>query len=118
MAAAAALRWDEQLAVSSTRYAAELARRKTLSHEGQVAATLAERLRAAGYPMRSAAENLASDRNEPFEALLQLWLASPAHCRNLMDADFRDAGLACVSGEGDAAGQRFWVLHLGRSREH
>lgn len=109
--AAAALRWDSRLAASAQAYAEELARRDTLSHEGQQARSLRERLRTAGYRMRLAGENLAAGPDTVEEALAQ-WLASPAHCDNLMAAEFEDMGLACVSGSGRF--ERFWVLHLGR----
>ena len=61
--------------------------------------------------MRLAGENLAAGPDSLDEALAQ-WLASPAHCDNLMAAEFEDMGLACVSGPGRY--ERYWVLHLGR----
>lgn len=111
-AAAPALRWDERLARSAEVYAGELAQRDTLSHLGLRARSLRERLSAAGYPMRSAGENLAAGP-ERLDAALLVWLDSPAHCDNLMAPDLIDAGLACVAAPGRY--QRFWVLHLGRS---
>lgn len=109
--AAAALRWDPRLLASAQAYAEELARRDTLSHEGQQARSLRERLRTAGYRMRLAGENLAAGPDTVEEALAQ-WLASPAHCDNLMAAEFDDMGLACVPGQGRY--EHYWVLHLGR----
>ena len=111
-AAAAALRWDARLHASARSFAEELARRDTLSHQGQVLRSLRERLRTSGYVLRSAGENLAAGPTDLDEAL-QHWLLSREHCENLMLADFRDVGLACVSGPGRY--ERFWVLHLGRS---
>lgn len=110
--AAPALAWQGQLATSAQDFATELARRDTLSHEGQTARTLRERLRAAGYSFRSAGENLAAGADDLDEVLGQ-WLSSPAHCENLMQPNFRDVGLACVPGTGRY--DHFWVLHLGRS---
>ncbi|HEX2009322.1 MAG TPA: CAP domain-containing protein [Roseateles sp.] len=112
MPAAGALQWDERLAQSARSYAEELARRGSLSHDGQQARSLRERLRLAGYRMRLAGENLAAGPNTLDEALGQ-WLASPAHCDNLMAADFEQMGLACAAGA--APYGHYWVLHLGRS---
>jgi len=112
MAAVAPLGWEERLAGSARLYAQELAQRDTLTHQGQVLRSLRERLRAAGYVFRAAGENLAAGPQDLEEALQQ-WLASPEHCENLMLADFRDAGLACVPATGRF--ERYWVLHLGRS---
>lgn len=110
--AAGALRWNVQLAASAQAYAEELAQRDTLSHQGQRASTLRERLFQAGYRMRQSGENLAAGP-ETLEQTLAQWTASPGHCDNLMFRDFQDMGLACVAAPGRH--ERFWVLHLGRS---
>lgn len=107
--AAAALRGQPLLAASARRFALELAARDRVEHEGAAGASLRARLREGGYAMRSAGENLAGGPETLDEALAQ-WLASPAHCENLMGADFQEFGLACVSGPGRY--QRYWVLHL------
>ncbi len=110
--AARPLGWNLQLAESAQRYAVELARRDEISHVGAAAASasLRTRLHSAGYVMRLSAENLAGGPESLGEAL-SLWLASPAHCENLMLAELREMGLACVVGPGKL--QRYWVLHLG-----
>ncbi|MFG6414190.1 CAP domain-containing protein [Roseateles sp. DC23W] len=104
-----ALRWQPLLAASTWRYAGELAARDRLDHSGAGGASLRARLREAGYVMRVAGENLAGGPETLDEALAQ-WLTSPAHCENLMAADFEEVGLACVSGPGKL--QRYWVLEL------
>ena len=110
--AAAPLRWSAQLGASARAYAEELAQRDSLSHQGQRASTLRERLHQAGYRMRQSGENLAAGP-ETLEQALAQWLASPGHCDNLMFRDFQDMGLACVASAGRF--ERVWVLHLGRS---
>jgi uncharacterized protein YkwD len=107
--AAPALRWQPTLGHSAARYAEELSRRDRLDHIGEAGASLRMRLREAGYLMRSAGENLAGGPETLDEALAQ-WLSSPAHCENLMGAEFQEFGLACVAGPGRL--QRYWVLHL------
>jgi len=105
--AAPALRESPLLAESARRYALELAGHDRLDHGA--AGSLRARLREAGYVMRTAGENLAGGPETLDEALAQ-WLASPAHCENLMLPDFQEFGLACVNGTGQL--QRYWVLHL------
>jgi uncharacterized protein YkwD len=107
--AASALRWQATLGNSARRYAQELAAQDRLDHIGADGATLRTRLREAGYVMRMSGENLAGGP-ETLDEVLALWLASPAHCENLMAADFQEFGLACVSGPGRL--QRYWVLQL------
>ena len=107
--AAQALRWQATLGGSARRYAQELAARDRLDHIGANGGTLRTRLREAGYVMRVSGENLAGGP-ETLDEALALWLASPAHCENLMGADFEEVGLACVPGPGKL--QRYWVLQL------
>lgn len=103
---AAMLRWNALLAASAHRHALELAAGDRIDHAGT---TLRARLKESGYAMRSAAENLAGGP-ETLDEALALWLASPVHCENLMAAEFREFGLACVAGPGRL--QRYWVLQL------
>jgi uncharacterized protein YkwD len=107
--AVAALRASPVLAESARRYAVELAARDRIDHVGAAGTSLRTRLRESGYLMRSAGENLAGGPETLDEAMAQ-WLASQAHCENLMVADFQEFGLACVAGPGKL--QRYWVLHL------
>jgi uncharacterized protein YkwD len=107
--AVAPLHASPVLAQSARRYAAELAGRDRIDHVGAAGSSLRTRLRESGYLMKSAGENLAGGPETLDEALAQ-WLASPAHCENLMAADFQEFGLACVPGPGKL--QRYWVLHL------
>lgn len=108
--AAPALRWNEALQASAARFAAELAERGELSHQGLSSPTLRERVRASGYLLRAVGENLAAGPLG-LDEVFALWMGSPDHCVNLMRADFEDVGVACVSGGGRY--ERFWVMHLG-----
>jgi uncharacterized protein YkwD len=107
--AAPELRWQSLLAASAQHHALDLAARDRLDHLGADGASLRTRVRATGYAMRLSGENLAGGAQTLDEAIGQ-WLASPAHCENLMLADFQEFGLACVSGPGRL--QRYWVLQL------
>ncbi|MDT9000901.1 CAP domain-containing protein [Paucibacter sp. APW11] len=109
-AAAAALRWSAQLAESAGRHVQQLAARNTLSHRGQQAESLRQRLRESGYRLRLGGENLAAGPADADEALAQ-WLLSPEHCANLMAPAYEEAALACAANNGEYG--RFWVLHLG-----
>jgi uncharacterized protein YkwD len=112
MAPAAPLRWQPTLVDAASRYAAELSSRNKLSHTSLSGATLPQRLEAARYPMRLAAENLASGPDS-LEEVVGLWLKSPGHCENLMGPDFTEVGIACDMRESYSA-QPYWVMELGR----
>jgi len=110
MRPAPALQWNERLAASALAFARELAERKILSHEGRAAPTLRDRMRQTGYRMRMSGENLAAGPDQ-LDEVFALWLHSPAHCSNLMQAEFEEMGLACAPSKSPYG--RFWVLHLG-----
>ncbi|KQW45650.1 MULTISPECIES: CAP domain-containing protein [unclassified Roseateles] len=107
--AATGLRASPVLAEAARRYAQELAARDRIDHTGAAGSSLRTRLREAGYAMKVSGENLAGGPETLDEALAQ-WLDSPAHCENLMLAEFQEFGLACVSGPGQF--RHYWVLHL------
>lgn len=105
------LSWSAHLAASAQAQASDLAQRDLLSHVDAQQRSLGTRLRQAGYAAASAGENLAAGQPD-FDDTLQAWLASPRHCANLMQAEFRDVGLSCVQRRGSRY-ERFWVAHLG-----
>ena len=103
--------WEAHLASSAYEQATDLARRDLLSHVDGHERGFGARLRSAGYAAMGAGENLAAGQSD-FDDTLQAWLASPSHCANLMQPEYRDVGLACVQRHGSRY-ERFWVAHLG-----
>ena len=51
----------------------------------------------AGYGYLHAGENLARDFNNP-NSIVEAWMASPTHKRNILDGRYRDIGIAVVDG--------------------
>lgn len=105
------LTWETRLAASATEQARDLALQDRLSHVDSRNRGLGVRLRSVGYAAAGAGENLAAGQSDIDDAL-QAWLASPSHCANLMQPEYRDVGLACVQRRGSRY-QRFWVAHFG-----
>jgi uncharacterized protein YkwD len=104
------LAWDNKLAASAQEQAMDLALRDRLSHFDSRNRGLGMRLRSVGYAAAGAGENLAAGQTD-VEDTLQAWLASPSHCANLMQPEFRDVGVACVMRRGSRY-ERFWVAHF------
>jgi uncharacterized protein YkwD len=105
------LSWESRLAASATEQARDLALQDRLSHTDSRNRGLGTRLRSVGYAAAGAGENLAAGQTDIDDAL-QAWLASPSHCANLMQPEYRDVGLACVQRRGSRY-ERFWVAHFG-----
>lgn len=91
---------DRRLARAAGARAASMAARGQLSHRGWKRA-----LRQAGVGGRVLGENVAYDYPSA-AAVMQGWLASPGHRRNIMSPRFRRIGVGCVI---DAEGRRWWT---------
>jgi uncharacterized protein YkwD len=66
-----------------------------VSHEQFDHARLASRISAAGYDWEEVGENIATGYATPM-AVVRAWLASPSHCQNVLDPDFRAVGTGVV----------------------
>jgi uncharacterized protein YkwD len=57
-----------------------------------VGTTFDNRVKQEGYVFKTAGENIARGFNSP-EAVMEAWLASPGHCRNIMKPTYTEIGL-------------------------
>lgn len=114
------LRRSLDLDLAAEAYARELLARGGLSHHGPEGSTPFSRAMAAGYRANLIAENL-HDRTAPVAVVLEEWLRSPGHRRNLLDPDASELGLGLAIGPGygpDPSGYRVvWVQSFGRRSE-
>jgi uncharacterized protein YkwD len=112
-AAVPALAWNAKLAVAADAHSLDMASHNFFSHTGSNGSTEADRVAAAGYGYWMLGENIAAGQGSVGE-VMDAWLASPAHCVNLMNSGFKDVGLACRAAAGSQYG-RYWTLVLGAS---
>ena len=110
-AAARPLTWSFVLAGAARVHARDMEQHGFFDHTGSDGSDPWTRVARTGYQPRSAGENLALNQESP-EEVVAGWLASPHHCANIMDAHFRELGLAYV-----VSRQReqsiYWDLTLG-----
>lgn len=112
-AAAPPLNWNSLLLQAATGHSSDMAQKNYFSHNSLDGRTFAQRITAAGYRYTAAGENIAAGQTT-VQSVITTWINSPGHCQNLMNATFRDIGVACV--RNDAASYRFyWTLDLGRT---
>jgi uncharacterized protein YkwD len=106
----AALARDPRLSKAAQSHACDSAARNRMGHEGSDGSTLGDRANRAGYRYREVAENVA--QGYPSAAsVVQGWMASRGHRRNILMRGAEDAGIGlAVGGTGDL----HWVLVLGR----
>ena len=103
-AGCAAVAGNGALDRAAADYAALMARTGTFSHTGPDGSDFSDRVRAAGYD-DPGGENIAQGQSSADE-VMQDWMNSPGHRRNILDCSFRTLGV------GEA--QDYWVQEFGR----
>lgn len=100
------LTWSNELFTAAYAHSNDLAKSNTFFHDGSGTqsdvtglnlnkkSSFIERIQANGYSnYRTIGENLAARYSE-LEPTIQSWLASPKHCNNIMNPEFKDMGIA------------------------
>lgn len=103
-APAPALTWSGQLEKAAQNHSNDMYRNKYFSHTGSDGSGSGERINQAGYNWRYYGENIAGGYKTEREVIIG-WLSSPAHCRNIMNRNFKEMGVARA---GD-----YWTQDLG-----
>ena len=90
-------------------HAKDMAKNKTLQHEGTDGSTPFDRIKAAAYHYQAAAENVARGQ-KTVEDVMRDWMKSPHHRENIV-GDYLEIGVAVVA---DGDGQYFWCVDFGK----
>jgi uncharacterized protein YkwD len=93
-AAVAPLKLNARLTGAALAHSRDMAMYAEFDHRGHDGSSPAVRVERAGYGKYAiVGENIAAGAMTPAEAT-QGWLASPAHCENIMDGRFTEIGIA------------------------
>lgn len=92
-APAGPLAWSERLEAAAERHARDMAAHAHFSHVGTDGSRVGDRASEAGYRWRLVGENIAQGHRSVDEVLAG-WLASPGHCRQIMDPRVVEIGVA------------------------
>jgi len=119
-----ALTWNNELYASAYEHSNDLAQSDTFSHMGSgtssditgsnsgKASKFNDRIKENGYKEYTIlGENIAGGQ-ESIESALKAWLASPAHCTNIMEKEFREIGVAVVVNPDSTYGI-YWTQNFG-----
>ena len=99
--------WNDRLELAAARHTADMAQNDYFDHTGTDGSHPSDRVTEAGYAWRLVGENIAHyQRTVP--DVVQDWVESPGHCRNLMDARYAEMGAS----EQDL----YWTQVFGLSR--
>ena len=86
--------------------------RAYFAHESPEGKTVRERSRDAGYDWRAIGENIAEGQLSVAE-VMDTWMHSPGHRRNILDRDFRELGVGLALGRSGDGWQVEWVQTFG-----
>lgn len=100
---------NKSLSDAALIHAKDMAKHKSLRHEGTDGSTFFERIEAASYRYQAAAENVARGQ-KTVEDVMRDWMKSPGHHDNII-GDYLEIGVAVVA---DGDGQYFWCVDFGK----
>ncbi|WP_166359705.1 CAP domain-containing protein [Pseudomonas akapageensis] len=110
-AATAPLTWNATLATAAETHTRAMANNNFFDHRDRDGRTPGDRAELAGYVAQQIGENIAAGQDTA-RKVVDGWLASPGHCANLMNPQFRDLGAAyAVDPKSDAG--IYWTAMFG-----
>jgi uncharacterized protein YkwD len=111
-AGASPLRPNSRLDQAAQRHAEDMLRRAYFAHESPEGRTVRERSHGAGYDWRAIGENIAEGQLSVAE-VMDTWMHSPGHRRNILDRDFKELGVGLALGRQGEGWQLEWVQTFG-----
>ena len=103
---------NPELDQAAQRHAEDMLARHYFAHESPEGETVRERARAAGYDWRAIGENIAEGQLSVDE-VMDTWMHSPPHRRNILDRDFKELGVGLALGKSGGGWQVEWVQTFG-----
>ena len=111
MPPASPLTLNQLLNQAAQGHSHDMASNDFFSHYGSDNSTYDQRIKAQGYSFSEASENIAAIGKTPKETLIQ-WMASEAHCKNIMNPDFTQLGMGMSENPASTYGN-YWTLKFG-----
>ncbi|MGE8185828.1 CAP domain-containing protein [Pseudomonas sp. NPDC086278] len=110
-AATTPLAWNATLASAAEANSRAMANKNYFDHQDQDGHTPGDRAELAGYTYQQIGENIAAGQ-DTVRKVVDGWLASPGHCANLMNPQFRELGAAYATDPKSDAGI-YWTAMFG-----
>ncbi|MHB2248465.1 CAP domain-containing protein [Pseudomonas fitomaticsae] len=110
-AATAPLAWNAVLGGVSQEHSREMANNNYFDHKDRDGRTPGDRAELAGYSGQQVGENIAAGQ-DTVQKVVAGWLASPGHCANLMNPQYRELGAAYAVDPKSSAGI-YWTAMFG-----
>lgn len=100
---------NAQLTKSATGHSRDMADNNYFSHTSQDGRTFSDRIKAAGYPGGTLAENIAAGQPTA-AAVMEDWMNSPGHRANILNCAYKELGVGHVLG-GEYG--HYWTQNFG-----
>ena len=113
-AAAPVLKWNAKLETAALLHSQDMATQNYFSHTSKNGSQPWDRMTAAGYMWRTAAENIAAGQPD-LSGVMDGWVKSPGHCANLMSAAYTEVGMAKATNSSSAY-RIYWTQNFGAPR--
>jgi uncharacterized protein YkwD len=94
-AGCAPLRLNSRLTAAARTHAKSMAEQNFFGHAGKDGSRFSSRIKRQGYSFRAAAENIAAGQRSAGQ-VVQNWLKSSGHRRNILDCRMTETGIAMV----------------------
>ena len=108
-----ALKWDDSLAKLAKLHCQDMIERNFFSHNNPDGETPFDRMKKAGILYWSAGENIAAGQYSP-EAVVESWMNSEGHKKNILNPDFAYLGVSVVKGGNYGI---YWAQEFARLKE-
>ena len=104
--------WSDNLAMAAYLHSEDMVLNNFFSHTGSDGSSPGQRISRQGYPWRIYGENIAVGY-PTVSSVLQGWLGSEGHCRNVMNPAFTEIGAGYAIGQfGGNPAARYWTFDL------
>lgn len=91
MPAVPLLAWNVKLEQAAKNHSQDMFSNNFFSHTGSNGSNAGQRINLAGYQWSSWGENIANGQSTE-EIVMQEWLKSEGHCKNIMNSKFKEMG--------------------------
>ena len=104
--------WSGNLAMAAYLHSEDMVLNDFFSHTGSDGSSAGQRISRQGYPWRTYGENIAAGY-PTVSLVIQGWLGSEGHCRNMMNPAFTEVGAGYAIGDfGGNPVARYWTFDL------
>ncbi|AWN25192.1 CAP domain-containing protein [Streptomyces sp. NEAU-S7GS2] len=100
---------NAKLTKAAQDHSKDMADHRNMSHTGSDGSSPEDRITRAGYNWSSYGENVAYGYSTP-ESVMEGWMTSPGHKRNILDCSFKEIGV------GHAQPDDYWTQDFGTAR--